>query len=98
MYGVMPLNEREKGNKVNAFQICSSSWFKKNLEMVERKFYFAAYDEDLLEEWTIYLEFARAKAIYDEFVNNFGKIQFPLGDYSDHINTAIGYVISNLEK
>ena len=47
--------------------------------MDERKFYFAAKEENELEEWTIYLEFARAKAIYDEFVRNFGKIQFPIG-------------------
>jgi adenylate cyclase 10 len=40
----------------------------------ERRFYFSATTEDILEEWIIYLEFARAKAIYDEFVNNFGKI------------------------
>ena len=42
--------------------------------MEERKFYFSATDDDTMEEWTIYLEFTRAKAIYDEFVKNFGKI------------------------
>jgi len=47
--------------------------------MGERKFYFAASDEESLEQWTIFIEFARAKAIYDEFVNSFGKIQFPIG-------------------
>jgi hypothetical protein len=35
--------------------------------MGERKFYFAAKTEDDLEEWFIYLEFAKAKAIYDTF-------------------------------
>lgn len=44
-----------------------------------RTFFFAAKTEEMLEEWSIYLEFSRAKAIYDEFVNNFGKISFPLG-------------------
>jgi adenylate cyclase 10 len=42
--------------------------------MGERHFFFAAANEDNLEEWTIYLEFTRAKAIYDEFIVNFGKI------------------------
>jgi len=42
--------------------------------MPRREFYFAALDEEQLEEWTIYLEFMKAKAIYDEFVSNFGKI------------------------
>jgi adenylate cyclase 10 len=98
IYNIMPLNEGEKGNKPYAFQICSSSWQKKNSDMEERKFYFAALNIDLLEEWTIYIEFTRAKAIYDEFVNNFGKIQFPLGDYEDHINVSLGYEISNFGK
>jgi adenylate cyclase 10 len=66
--------------------------------MEERKFYFAAKNEDLLEEWIIYLEFTRAKAIYDDFVNNFGKIQFPLGDYQDHIDASLGYEITNFGK
>ena len=44
-----------------------------------RTFFFAAASEDQLEEWSIYLEFTKAKAIYDEFANNFGKISFPLG-------------------
>lgn len=51
--------------------------------MNERKFYFAALDDESLESWTIYFEFARAKAIYDEFVNCYGKIQFPLNSQLD---------------
>jgi adenylate cyclase 10 len=34
----------------------------------ERKFYFSAETEKQLEEWTIYLEFMKSKALYDEFV------------------------------
>jgi adenylate cyclase 10 len=79
IFGVQPLNEREKGNKSWAFQIQASSWWKKSVEMPVRTFYFAASSEDLLEEWSIYLEFTKAKAVYDDFVNNFGKISFPLG-------------------
>jgi adenylate cyclase 10 len=57
----------------------ASSWMKKSIEMPLRDFYFAAENEEKLEEWSIYLEFSKAKAIYDDFVNNFGKISFPLG-------------------
>jgi adenylate cyclase 10 len=51
-----------------------SSWIKKDKEKGERNFFFAGENEDIMEEWTIYLGFTRAKAIYDEFVQNFGKI------------------------
>lgn len=57
----------------------TSGWIKKSKKMEERKFYFAASSDMNLEEWTLYLEFAKAKAQYDQFVNNFGKIPFPIG-------------------
>lgn len=48
----------------------------KDLGLVHMNF---AHEEfDVLEEWATYIEFARAKAIYDDFVNTFGKISFPL--------------------
>lgn len=53
-------------------------WIKKFKEKNARKFYFAAKDMDDLEEWTIYLDFAKAKAQYEDFSLHFGKIQFPL--------------------
>ena len=34
----------------------------KKLQSDERKFYFSAETEQQLEEWTIYLEFMKAKA------------------------------------
>ena len=43
-----------------------------------RKVYFALETEDELNEWLTYLEFAKAYAIYMDFVTNFGKISFPL--------------------
>lgn len=66
--------------------------------MEERKFFFAATDELVLEQWTIFIEFTRAKAIYDEFVNNFGKIQFPIGSYQDHMDVSLAFEISNLGR
>lgn len=42
--------------------------------MPRRDFYFSAINEEAMEEWTIYIEFMRVKATYDEFVNNFGRI------------------------
>jgi adenylate cyclase 10 len=74
---IVPLNEKD-GHHF-AFYIACSSWYKRTKEFNERKFYFAARDELTLQQWSIFLEFARAKAIYEEFVNNFGKIQFPIG-------------------
>jgi len=44
--------------------------------------------------WTIYLEFAKAKAIYDDFTNNFGKISFPIGNQSDYFDSEFKYDIS----
>jgi adenylate cyclase 10 len=60
-----------------------------------RKFFFAALSEDQLEEWSIYLEFAKAKAIYDEFVANFGKISFPIGINQDNYDQSIRIDISS---
>jgi adenylate cyclase 10 len=47
--------------------------------LTKGEFYFAASNDLDVEQWTIFLEFAKAKAIYDDFVENFGKIQFPIG-------------------
>lgn len=79
IYNIVPLNEREKFNKNFVFYLNATTWVKKNKEMPDRQFYFAASNDDELEQWIIYLEFARAKAIYDDFVNNYGKISFPIG-------------------
>ncbi len=46
--------------------------------VIQRTFHFQFENEEDYEEWTIYFDFSRAKAIYDDFVNNFGKISFPL--------------------
>ena len=77
IYNIMPLDERVYKRK-NAFIIYTGSWLKKRKEMGIRNFYFSALTTDELEEWKTYIEFVRAKAIYDDFVNTFGKISFPL--------------------
>lgn len=41
-------------------------------------FHFASESDDDLEEWVIYLEFTKAKAVYEQFVDKFGKISFPI--------------------
>jgi adenylate cyclase 10 len=51
-----------------------------------------------MEEWTIYFGFTRAKAIYDEFVQNFGKIQFPIGTHLDHYDQSVKMDINNLMR
>lgn len=80
IYSIMPITEKEAKGKPFSFVIYVGSWLKKDKEMGIREFYFSAYSNDELEEWTTYIEFIKAKAIYDSFVNTFGKISFPLGN------------------
>ncbi|KRX10829.1 P-loop containing nucleoside triphosphate hydrolase [Pseudocohnilembus persalinus] len=79
IFQINALNENAIGGKQFAFKISTSGWIKKDKLMESRTFYFAAISDMQLEEWSIYLEFARAKAIYDDFVGKFGKISFPIG-------------------
>lgn len=67
--------------------ITVSNWVKRSLEKNSRTFYFAFESDDELEEWAIYLEFAKAKAIYNDFVDNFGKISFPINLNHDAFDT-----------
>ena len=78
IFQIMPIKETESKGKAYAFVIYVGSWQKKDKDMGIREFYFSAYSDDELEQWTTYMEFIRAKAIYDSFVNTFGKISFPL--------------------
>jgi len=79
IFKIFYLDEKETKKKF-AFVIYTGSWQKKNKEMGVREFYFSATDYSILETWTTYLEFLRAKAIYDDFVSSFGKISFPLNN------------------
>jgi hypothetical protein len=55
-----------------------SSWVKGISEESRREFYFDCLTENELDEWIIYLEFCKSKSIYDGFIENFGKISFPI--------------------
>ena len=59
--------------------------------MSDRKFLFNAKNEEQLEKWIIYLEFAKAKAVYDDFTNNYGKITFPIGNTLDSYDMNFKY-------
>ncbi|CAK63665.1 unnamed protein product (macronuclear) [Paramecium tetraurelia] len=73
------LIEREFNSEYFALTITTSQWSRgKQVFENYRKVYFALETEDELNEWITYLEFAKAYAIYMDFVNNFGRIQFPL--------------------
>ena len=82
IYNIMPLDEKVY-KRNNAFIIYTGSWLKKGKEMGIRNFYFSALSTDELEEWKTFIEFVRAKAVYDDFVNTFGKISFPLSSNAD---------------
>ncbi len=84
IFNIFQLNERET-KKEFAFMIYTGSWQKKNKEMGIREFYFAANWFSELEQWITYIEFIRAKAIYDDFVYSFGKISFPLNNNLEKI-------------
>lgn len=75
--------EKSELKKEYRFEITVSMWYKKLKEKQRRKFIFKAKNDKDLEEWTIYLDFAKAKAIYDDFVNQFGKIPFPISNTPD---------------
>ncbi|CAD8074136.1 unnamed protein product [Paramecium sonneborni] len=72
-------------------QICSTYWYKKLREMGDRKFLFDAKDNEDLQLWTIYLEFAKALAIYEDFTNNYGKICFPLSNQYEYYDSQFKY-------
>lgn len=76
LYQVEAVDEHKKNF---VFFITATSWIKKNIDKGGRKFYFATMNIESLEEWIIYLEFAKAKAVYDDFVSHYGKISFPIG-------------------
>ena len=44
------------------------------------------------------MEFTKVLAIYDDFTNDFGKIQFPFGTYCDTMNVPLAFEISNLGR
>lgn len=62
--------------------------------MGERKFLLNCRNIEDLEMWIIYLEFARAKAVYDDFTNNYGKINFPLGNSNDYYDPEFKFDVN----
>ncbi|KAM3140572.1 hypothetical protein pb186bvf_007384 [Paramecium bursaria] len=91
IYNVIALFDKDKSGRDNVFQLSSTIWYKKNKEMSDRKFLFNAKNEEQLEKWIIYLEFAKAKAVYDDFTNNYGKITFPIGNTLDSYDMNFKY-------
>ncbi|CAD8122137.1 unnamed protein product [Paramecium sonneborni] len=98
IYQIVPLNDKEKVNSKYAFEIRTGGWFKRQKLMPRRDFYFSAISEEGMEEWTIYIEFMRVKATYDEFVNNFGKIQFPIANFKEFYDMSLGTEMNNYQK
>ncbi|CAD8189376.1 unnamed protein product [Paramecium octaurelia] len=73
------LIEREFNSQYFTLTVTTSQWSRGNQVFENyRKVQFALETEDELNEWVTYLEFAKAYAIYMDFVYNFGKISFPL--------------------
>ncbi|CAD8109893.1 unnamed protein product [Paramecium primaurelia] len=98
IYQIVPLNDKEKVNQKYVFEIRTGNWFKKQKLMQRRDFYFSANSDESMEEWTIYIEFMRVKATYDEFVNNFGKIQFPIANFKEFYDMSLGTEMNNYQQ
>lgn len=94
IYSVIPLDLNEKSETNFPLSISSTLWYKKNKEMGERRFLLNSRNVEDLEMWIIYLEFAKAKAIYDDFTNNYGKISFPLGNNNDYYDPEFKYDVN----
>ena len=54
IFSIIPLKEGEVSKKFG-FVINTGNWYKKNVEMGIREFYFAAESNDDLETWTTYI-------------------------------------------
>lgn len=73
--GILPLKQisqiealSEHGNKKQKQRqyiliITVANWVKRSLERDSRSFIFSCENEDELEEWSIFLEFAKAKVV-----------------------------------
>ncbi|CAD8085181.1 unnamed protein product [Paramecium sonneborni] len=86
------LIEREFNSQYFTLTITTSQWSRGNQVFENyRKVQFALETEDDMNEWVTYLEFAKAYAIYMDFVNNFGKISFPLSsnEYDFQLKTEL---------
>lgn len=69
----------KQGETNTAILLKAGSFLKgKDNDVGLTQVYLSSAKFDTIEEWAIYIEFARAKAIYDDFVIKFGKITFPL--------------------
>lgn len=75
IFSIVFISEKNR----NVFSLQTGSFqTRENKDLGLVQLLFSHQDFDILEEWATYIEFARAKAIYDDFVNTFGKISFPL--------------------
>ncbi|CAD8086258.1 unnamed protein product [Paramecium primaurelia] len=76
---IIPIFDKSDDQQQFCLQVGVSDWIKKGkVKGDKRVFLFAFESEDSLEEWTIFLEFVKAKSIYNDFVENFGRIQLPI--------------------
>ena len=77
LYAITALKDFEFGQKKNLLQLKVSSFFKKDKLKSGRDYIFSFKSKSEMNEWVITLNLLRAKAIYDEFINTFGVINFP---------------------
>ena len=77
IYAITALKDFEFGQKKNILQLKVSSFYKKDKLKDGRDYIFSFKSRSEMNEWIITLNLLRAKAIYDEYINTYGVINFP---------------------
>eukprot|EP01015_Nassula_variabilis_P021926 TRINITY_DN3968_c0_g1_i4.p1 TRINITY_DN3968_c0_g1~~TRINITY_DN3968_c0_g1_i4.p1 ORF type:complete len:299 (-),score=37.01 TRINITY_DN3968_c0_g1_i4:64-915(-) len=65
------------------FAISAGKYMKKNVEMGRRVFCLSAPTVEEVEDWLTFIELARTYAIYNQFTQKFGRVNFPLASNND---------------
>ena len=75
---VIPYN-RDKNSDRYKFEVCSSSWIKKDKIKSHRIFLFETNSEEEREEWITTIEFLKTVSVHRNFQSSFGvKLKIPL--------------------
>ncbi|EAR83243.2 PH domain protein (macronuclear) [Tetrahymena thermophila SB210] len=79
IYEVNMLDPKQYGRSDYPFIIKASNWYKKTKQCSKRDFFFTCKTQEQYEEWYIYLNIAKTKALQDEFHREYGKVNILKG-------------------
>ncbi|CAD8100738.1 unnamed protein product [Paramecium sonneborni] len=96
---IIPILDKSDDQQQFRLKVDVSNWVKKGkVKGNKRGFLFAFENEDSLEEWTIFLEFVKAKSIYNDFVENFGRIQLPINLINESFDPQLTIYLQEMFK